>query len=215
MPRDKLYRWSLIGAIAFGAVAFHFFLQNGVRDDAFRQAFAAFALFVIATAFLVQTGVAVGVGTAASFLPEQLVRAAAAVMFVVGAVVLYRAARTADADPLSEANNALRSLIQASPLAVIALDPELNVTMWNAAAEVLRDQVSDAVWMSTFAEVVPDEMPGGLLLSVPNRWTKERIEERHLDAVRGALSDIAPTLLRIMGLPQPPEMTGNPLIDFG
>jgi 2,3-bisphosphoglycerate-independent phosphoglycerate mutase len=31
----------------------------------------------------------------------------------------------------------------------------------------------------------------------------------------GALSDIAPTLLRIMGLPQPPEMTGNPLIDFG
>ena len=30
----------------------------------------------------------------------------------------------------------------------------------------------------------------------------------------GALSDIAPTLLRIMGLPQPPEMTGKPLIDF-
>ena len=52
----------------------------------------------VATAFLVQTGVAVGVGTAASFLPEQPVRAAAAVMFVVGAVVLYRAARTADAD---------------------------------------------------------------------------------------------------------------------
>ena len=52
----------------------------------------------VALAFLVQTGVAVGVGTAASFLPEQLVRAAAAVMFVIGAVVLYRAARTADAD---------------------------------------------------------------------------------------------------------------------
>jgi chromosomal replication initiator protein len=62
--------------------------------------------------------------------------------------------------------------------------------VWSDAAEVLREQVSDAVWMSTFAEVVPDEIPGGLLLSVPNRWTKERIEERHLDAVRAALADI-------------------------
>jgi 2,3-bisphosphoglycerate-independent phosphoglycerate mutase len=30
----------------------------------------------------------------------------------------------------------------------------------------------------------------------------------------GALQDVAPTLLRMMGLPQPPEMTGRPLIDF-
>jgi len=30
----------------------------------------------------------------------------------------------------------------------------------------------------------------------------------------GALQDIAPTLLRIMGLPQPPEMTGRPLVSF-
>ncbi len=64
------------------------------------------------------------------------------------------------------------------------------LALWSSAAEVLREQVSDAVWMSTFAEVVPDEVPGGLVLSVPNRWTKERIEERHLDAVRGALADV-------------------------
>ncbi len=30
----------------------------------------------------------------------------------------------------------------------------------------------------------------------------------------GALQDVAPTLLRMMGLPQPPEMTGKPLINF-
>ncbi len=30
----------------------------------------------------------------------------------------------------------------------------------------------------------------------------------------GALQDVAPTLLRMMGLPQPPEMTGQPLIQF-
>jgi 2,3-bisphosphoglycerate-independent phosphoglycerate mutase len=28
----------------------------------------------------------------------------------------------------------------------------------------------------------------------------------------GALQDIAPTLLSLMGLPQPPEMTGHPLV---
>ncbi|HYH40941.1 MAG TPA: 2,3-bisphosphoglycerate-independent phosphoglycerate mutase, partial [Burkholderiales bacterium] len=28
----------------------------------------------------------------------------------------------------------------------------------------------------------------------------------------GALQDVAPTLLAMMGLPQPPEMTGKPLI---
>ncbi|MBI3938854.1 MAG: 2,3-bisphosphoglycerate-independent phosphoglycerate mutase [Betaproteobacteria bacterium] len=30
----------------------------------------------------------------------------------------------------------------------------------------------------------------------------------------GALQDVAPTLLKMMGLPQPPEMTGKPLISF-
>ncbi len=33
-------------------------------------------------------------------------------------------------------------------------------------------------------------------------------------AEQGALQDIAPTLLRIMGLPQPSEMTGRPLVEF-
>ena len=33
-------------------------------------------------------------------------------------------------------------------------------------------------------------------------------------AAGGALKDVAPTLLKMMGLPQPPEMTGEPLIDF-
>ncbi len=33
-------------------------------------------------------------------------------------------------------------------------------------------------------------------------------------AERGALQDVAPTLLAMMGLPQPPEMSGKPLINF-
>ena len=31
-------------------------------------------------------------------------------------------------------------------------------------------------------------------------------------AANGALQDVVPTLLTMMGLPQPPEMTGSPLI---
>jgi 2,3-bisphosphoglycerate-independent phosphoglycerate mutase len=33
-------------------------------------------------------------------------------------------------------------------------------------------------------------------------------------AGRGALQDVAPTLLTMMGLPQPPQMTGRPLVTF-
>jgi 2,3-bisphosphoglycerate-independent phosphoglycerate mutase len=33
-------------------------------------------------------------------------------------------------------------------------------------------------------------------------------------AARGALQDVAPTLLTMMGLPQPPQMTGKSLIAF-
>jgi len=33
-------------------------------------------------------------------------------------------------------------------------------------------------------------------------------------AETGALEDISPTLLKMMGLPQPPEMTGEALVQF-
>ena len=79
--------------------------------------------------------------------------------------------------------------------------------VWSAASEVLRGQLSDAVWMSTFAEVVPADGSGGIVLAVPNRWTKDRIEERHLDAVRAALADVgvAETDVVVEIRPEPPE----------
>lgn len=52
----------------------------------------------VGLAFLVQTGVAVGLGKAASFLPDTVVHVAAAAMFAIGAIILLREARTADAD---------------------------------------------------------------------------------------------------------------------
>lgn len=52
----------------------------------------------VGLAFTVQTGIAVGLGTAASLLPVTWVRVAAVVLFVAGALVLFRAAGSADAE---------------------------------------------------------------------------------------------------------------------
>ncbi len=52
----------------------------------------------VGLAFAVQTGIAVALGKAASFLPVTGVRVAAVVLFVAGAVFLFRAARSADAE---------------------------------------------------------------------------------------------------------------------
>jgi putative Ca2+/H+ antiporter (TMEM165/GDT1 family) len=90
----------LVVALAFGSIFVvelpdKTFIATLVMSTKMRPLFVWLG---VALAFLVQTGVAVGVGTVASFLPEQLVRTAAALMFVIGAAILYRAARTADAD---------------------------------------------------------------------------------------------------------------------
>jgi Ca2+/H+ antiporter, TMEM165/GDT1 family len=52
----------------------------------------------VGLAFAVQTGIAVGLGKAASFLPTDVVRGGAAVLFLAGSALLFRAARTADAE---------------------------------------------------------------------------------------------------------------------
>src|SRR5262245_24549828 len=51
----------------------------------------------VGIAFAVQTLIAVALGQVISFLPSALVGAAATVMFLVGAVLLFREARGADA----------------------------------------------------------------------------------------------------------------------
>jgi len=52
----------------------------------------------VGLAFLLQTSIAVGLGKAAAFLPIEVVRVAAAVLFLVGAIILFREARNADAE---------------------------------------------------------------------------------------------------------------------
>ncbi|GIM64380.1 UPF0016 family membrane protein [Planomonospora venezuelensis] len=89
----------LVVALAFGAIFVvelpdKTFIATLVMSTKMRPLFVWIG---VALAFLVQTAVAVGIGKAASFLPEQLIHTVAALMFVIGAIILFRAARTADA----------------------------------------------------------------------------------------------------------------------
>ena len=90
----------LVVALAFGAVFVvelpdKTFIATLVMSTKMRPLFVWIG---VGLAFLVQTGVAVGLGHAASFLPAQLIQSVAALMFVIGAIILFREARSADAE---------------------------------------------------------------------------------------------------------------------
>ena len=63
-------------------------------------------------------------------------------------------------------------------------------TLWTTCADLLREQVSEAVWLTSFSAVEPivlDEQR--LVVAVPSSVVKERIESRYLPVVQGALAD--------------------------
>jgi chromosomal replication initiator protein len=97
-------------------------------------------------------------------------------------------------------------------------EPQL---LWTACADVLREQVSEAVWLSSFANVTALSDDGArLVLSVPSHWVKERIEGRYLEMVRAALADVgaARTELQIEIRPDIAELgpaADDPLEMFG
>lgn len=112
----------LVVALAFGAIFVvelpdKTFIATLVMSTKMRPLFVWIG---VALAFLAQTGVAVGLGKAASFLPDQLVHGVAALLFVVGAVILLREARSADADePAQEDEYAARSDVDAHGFRVV------------------------------------------------------------------------------------------------
>ena len=63
--------------------------------------------------------------------------------------------------------------------------------LWTACSGALREQVSEAVWLTTFSMVSPLDLDGTqLVLAVPSTVVKDRIESRYLTLVAGALADI-------------------------
>jgi len=75
---------------------------------------------------------------------------------------------------------------------------EVLITADHGNAEMMRDEKTGQAHTAHTLNLVP-------LLYIGR---KARLAER------GALQDIAPTLLCLMGLEQPPEMSGKPLIRF-
>lgn len=64
-------------------------------------------------------------------------------------------------------------------------------SLWIAVAQLLRAQVSEAVWFSTFQDVVPLDSDASMLrVSAPNAHARDRILSRYLPLVRDALDEI-------------------------
>ncbi len=62
--------------------------------------------------------------------------------------------------------------------------------VWDETANVLVQQVSDAVWSSTFQDVRGKEFVDGVLtLSVPSQMVRQRIEQRYLGLMEASLAD--------------------------
>jgi chromosomal replication initiator protein len=64
-------------------------------------------------------------------------------------------------------------------------------TLWTACADCLREQVSEAVWLTTFSAAITVGLDDDKLrLAVPSSVVKDRIESRYLTLVEGAMGDI-------------------------
>lgn len=63
--------------------------------------------------------------------------------------------------------------------------------LWSSCQKALREQVSDAVWSSTFQDALAIDFEGDqLLVAVPSAVVKERVENRYLSLVNDVLRDV-------------------------
>jgi 2,3-bisphosphoglycerate-independent phosphoglycerate mutase len=83
--------------------------------------------------------------------------------------------------------------------AQLARGGEVLVTADHGNAELMRDAVTGQPHTAHTMNLVP-------LIYIGRRHATL--------AETGALEDVSPTLLKMMGLPQPPEMTGESLLQF-
>ncbi|MCP3913204.1 MAG: chromosomal replication initiator protein DnaA [Actinomycetia bacterium] len=70
--------------------------------------------------------------------------------------------------------------------------------LWIPVAASLRQQVSDAVWQSTFSSVDAVSADGTLVLKVPSTLVRERIEGKYLAIVRDAVDEAGGSSLQLL-----------------
>ena len=84
--------------------------------------------------------------------------------------------------------------------------------LWTAVAQLLRAQVSEAVWFSTFQDVAALESnPTTLKVSAPNTHARDRILSRYLPLVRDALEEIGAAHVHFEIEVQTPEPEPEPV----
>jgi putative Ca2+/H+ antiporter (TMEM165/GDT1 family) len=128
-------------ALAFGAIFVvelpdKTFIATLVMSTKMRPLFVWIG---VGLAFLVQTLIAVSVGQAVTFLPEDLVRGVAAVIFLAGAVILAREAPKADEEEQeTEAEFAAKATVRKTGFAaVLASFLVLFAAEWGDLSQLL------------------------------------------------------------------------------
>ncbi|GIU84636.1 MAG: chromosomal replication initiator protein DnaA [Acidimicrobiales bacterium] len=77
-------------------------------------------------------------------------------------------------------------------------------TLWHRCSEILRSQVSEAVWLASFREVRAErDQNGDLVLITPSSVVRERIESRYMALVKGAFADLGLPSVRVRFEVQP------------
>ncbi len=83
--------------------------------------------------------------------------------------------------------------------------------LWQSCTGRIREQLTEAVWQTTFEEarVAPAE-PGELVLAVPNMLVRDRIEQRYAPLVREAIDNAGGTgyALRVEVITLPAHLDG-------
>ena len=64
--------------------------------------------------------------------------------------------------------------------------------VWTAVAQLLRAQLTESVWYSTFSEVVPqvDDDEHQLIIQVPSTLARDRILTRYQPLITDALDEL-------------------------
>ena len=64
--------------------------------------------------------------------------------------------------------------------------------LWKAASELLRSQVSDGVWQSTFSQAFPVELTDSkFVLGLPNGIVRDKVDGRYRPLVQDAVAEAA------------------------
>lgn len=64
--------------------------------------------------------------------------------------------------------------------------------VWAAVAQLLREQLAESVWFSTFSEVVPvgSDNPAELVIQVPSTLARDRILTRYQPLITDAMAEV-------------------------